>query len=139
MTDCKHHRGAQIDRMAYWVCADCWNKLPERPKRYGPNPDATIGTAAGSVPLQMVVWQAAEAKPANGLPLSQFLACMVRRIMARTRPPMAEGDAYDAAIDMLRTFSDPFGHPDYEWTRAAAVDLVDEELAYWEEAGGNGS
>ncbi len=55
--------------------------------------------------------------------------------MTRTRPPMTKDAAYDLSIDVLKTWPDPFGHEDYDWTRAAARRIADDEMDNFDRCG----
>ena len=135
---CPHSRGDHIKEMGLWLCGDCFAKLDERPKRYGLVDRAVhAGHAEHKGPIQRIVWMADIAQSQSGETLNDFLRAMTRRIMTRTRPRMDKSDAYEAAIEMLKSWPDPFGHPDYCWSAAAAREMVDEEMQHWDEAEGN--
>ncbi len=129
---CKHKRGDFIQEKGFWLCADCFSRLDARPQKFG----SPTGLGRWG-PLQIVLWQAEIATAECGMTLNRFLRVMVRRIMARTRPIMEKGEAYDAAIGMLKDWPGPFGHPDYFWSDVAAREMVDEEMQNWEEEAGN--
>lgn len=140
MTDhdaaCGHLRGDYVPEIAPWVCADCLKKLDARPTKYGLNPYIVTGGEYGC-PRQVIVWQAKIAE-ADGVRFGDFLRAMSRRYMMRTRPTMAVADAYAAAIEFLKCLSpDKYGDPAYGWDRACAWDFADEDMSYWEDAGGN--
>ena len=135
---CNHNRGGYITEMSYWLCADCLTKMENRPRKYGMATNC-VGAAdtvvgGGSDPRYSIVWMAEKAKADDTL-FSDFLRTMTRRIMQRTRPPMVRADAYDAAIDMLKSMlPDAFGDQAYVWSHDAARDLVDMEMDSWDSA-----
>lgn len=132
---CKHVRGDWIKEKGYWLCADCWGKMDSRPTRYGyamPILEAKYRTG----PLQQIIWQA-EIAQADGLTLNDFLRAMARRYMRKTRPPMSRDDAYDAAIDVLRSLGDPYGDIAYSWDGDGARELADDDMQEWDRAEGN--
>lgn len=49
--------------------------------------------------------------------------------MTRTEAMAHALATYDATLDMIGV---PFGHPDHQWDRATAHELVDVELQQWE-------
>ncbi len=139
---CSHNRGGYITEMSYWLCADCLTKMESRPRKYGmvtsagrpDDPVANEGVGGGGDLRQSIVWMAEHAKADDTL-FSDFLRTMTRRIMQRTRPPMARADAYNAAIDMLKAMlPDAFGDQAYVWNHDAARDLVDMEMDNWDGA-----
>ncbi len=42
-------------------------------------------------------------------------------------------DAAKHATELLPALGIEFGHPDYDWSRASAIDIADEEMTYWDE------
>lgn len=131
---CTHKRGDWIKEKSFWLCADCWSRLDSWPRRHG-SPTITGEYRSGAP--QVITWEAEKAVAHDGLSLNDFIRCMVRRFMTRTRPPMSKDDAYDLAIDVLKVWPDPFGHIDYNWSRGAAREIADEEMQYFERAEGN--
>lgn len=61
---------------------------------------------------------------------------MVRRFMHRCKG-MDEKGAIEASLAALRTMGVEYGHPDYDWSRASAIDIADEEMEYFDAEGGN--
>lgn len=136
MTICLHNRGDSVGDIGLWVCADCLEKLQIRPRIYGPNPDI-VSYEKGSIPRQVIVWQA-EIATADGVRFSDFLRAMSRRYMRRTRPQISMSDAYNAALDYLKSLSpDKYGDPAYGWDEACAEEIADEDMSEWEKAEGN--
>lgn len=123
MKQCLHQRGADVSEMGYWVCADCWEKLSDRPRRYG-------GVRGGDGPAQVIIWEAEEAA-SDGVTLAKFLRAMSRRYMRRARD-LSKDDAYSAAIDFLKSMDDAYGDDAYDWSLAAARELADEDMSYWD-------
>lgn len=137
---CRHSLGDMIKERGFFLCLHCWARLDEWPVAYG-TPEVFIGAEGGSAPPQTIIWRATKAVAPDGLSLNDFLSCMARRYRQRTRPRMELTDAYDHAIEYLREFPDPFGHPDYDWSCEGARDLADEDMDYWdaaEDLDGNG-
>ena len=88
MKPCEHKVGCWIKYMMFWLCADCFERLPERPKKYGPG----LGHS-GSAP-QVIIWQAEVATDkVSGVTLDGFLRTMALRFHNRTRPKMPISDA----------------------------------------------
>lgn len=131
---CNHKRGDWIKEKGYWLCADCWEKMDSRPKRYSMS--LPIKGADRTGPLQQITWQA-EIAQADGLTLNDFLRAMARRYMRKTRPQMDRDDAYDAAIDVLKRLGDPYGDVAYSWDGDGARELADDDMQYWDRAEGN--
>lgn len=123
---CPHARGDHIQEMAYWLCCDCWTKLPERPTRYGMSSE---GKVVG--PRQAITWQAATASAAGGVTLNDFLRTMTRRFRRYDKTPTLSA-FYDLAIAALESLGDPYGDISYDWTHAGARDLADEEVHMWD-------
>lgn len=131
MGECKHSRGDHVAELGLWVCADCYEKLSDRPQRYGKNPEWQPGTA-GPIPPQIIVWQA-EIAQADGLTFGEFLRAMTRRYMMRTRPKISAPDAYDAAIEYLRALlPDRYGDNAYGWDKSCAWEFADDDMEYWD-------
>ena len=133
---CRHLRGDWIKEQGYWLCADCWGKLAERPKEYIMRTGVNVLDAKHTGPLQDIGWQAAIAE-ADGLTLSEFLRTMARRYMRKTRPPMGINAAYDAAIAVLKSLGDPYGDPAYSWGAEGARELADDDMQDWDHTEGN--
>jgi homospermidine synthase len=138
MADCEHWEGDTIN--GYWLCAKCFAKLPERPRKYGVerlelpkvydgdnwwNPDGS------RYPTRQTIAPAPIAE-AQGTTLSQFIEAMALRLIARTRGGFQKPDAMDYAVEILRGFGEPFGSGDLDWTSAGAWELVDEDLQHWD-------
>lgn len=124
MADCKHWDGDTVN--GYWLCAKCFAKLPDRPRRY-----YMVGVEDGDLPPRQEVILAPVAE-ADGTTLSQFVNAMALRLIARTGGEFNKADALNYAIDILRDFGEPFGSDDLDWTSAGAWELVDEDLQYWD-------
>ena len=130
--DCGHERGDWIAEKAFWLCADCWARLPDWPVQYGA-PTSFNGSA---VP-QVIIWSASKAEAPNGMTLNNFIKAMACRFIERTQPPMSKSAAYDAAIGVMEVSLDQFGDPDLEWTNEAAQEMADDEMQYWDDAEGD--
>lgn len=128
---CTHERGDWIDEMAYWVCADCFVKLESRPRRYAMLQPLRGTKTVWIGPLQYIAWEA-ETAAADGVKFNDFLRAMARRFMVRTRPHMDRADAYELAIDVLKSLGDRYGDPAYDWSLAGAREFADMEMDYWE-------
>lgn len=128
--NCGHMHGAMVAPLGLWVCGQCYAKLAERPVRYGM---AGHPEGEGMALRQEIVWQSAVRVSAEKTTLADFLAAMVRRLRSRDRD-LHTADAYDIALDVLRSHSDDleFGDPQHDWSRVSAIDLADEEMSYWE-------
>jgi hypothetical protein len=124
MADCKHWEGDTVN--GYWLCAKCFAKLQDQPRTY-----YTGGTPEGDVPPRQEVILAPVAK-AQGYTLSQFIEAMALRLIARTRGGFQKPDAMDYAVEILRTFGEPFGSADLDWTSAGAWERVDEDMQHWD-------
>jgi hypothetical protein len=123
---CTHWDGDTVN--GYWLCAKCFAKLEDRPRRY-----RTSGVEDGDIPPRQEVTLAPIAE-ADGTTLSQFVNAMVSRLIARTGGGFNRADAIEYAIEILRTFGEPFGSDDLDWTSAGAWELVDEDLQHWDAA-----
>lgn len=139
---CDHAHGGQLEDDLGWLCGKCFKILEERPKIYhiASYSDRT-GDDIGY--RQEIKWQAEILKSADGTNLTQFIYSMVRRIVQRTG--MDRIEATNLAVEIMRTGKDlhgiEFGDVDYCWSRLAAVDIVDEDMLYWdvdETSEGNG-
>lgn len=124
MSNCKHWEGDTID--GYWLCAKCYTKIGERPRRYYQG-----GVQDGDIPTRQEVILAPIAE-AQGCTLGQFIDAMALRLIARTRGGFQKQDAISYAVEILRCFDEPFGSNDIDWTAAGAFDLVDEDLQHWD-------
>lgn len=134
MGDCKHKRGDWISAMGFWLCADCFSRLDQRPVRYGMVP---FVAGAEYRFRQDVVWMA-EIATFEGVTFGAFIRTVAKRFMRKTRPPMDEQDAYDMAISCIKELGDSFGDASYDWSHEGARELADEEMSYWDPAeGGN--
>lgn len=129
MKPCEHKVGCWIKDMMFWLCADCFERLPERPKKYGP------GLGPGP---QVIIWQAEVATDkVSGVTLDGFLRTMALRFHNRTRPKMPISDAYDLAIESLKLMGDKFGDPAYDWSHAGAREMADLEMEHFDHVKGN--
>ncbi|AUR11196.1 hypothetical protein PhaeoP48_01199 [Phaeobacter inhibens] len=124
MADCKHWEGDTVN--GYWLCAKCFAKLPDQPRKYYPG-----GSPDGDTPQRQEVILAPIAK-AQETTLGQFIEAMALRLIARTRGSFQKPDAMDYAVEILRTFGEPFGSDDLDWTSAGAWELVDEDIQHWD-------
>jgi hypothetical protein len=86
--------------------------------------------------LQQIAWQADIAQ-ADGVTLNDFLRTMARRYMQKTRPQIAKDDAYDAAIELMKSLGDPYGDPAYAWDHDGAREMADDDMQHWDQADGN--
>jgi hypothetical protein len=123
---CRHWEGDTIN--GYWLCAACYTKVAERPRRYfrpivGFDPD-------GRIPAQEIIL--APIATHESVTLGQFLKKMASRLIAITRGSMTVDDATDYAIDLLRGFDEKFGDPSMCWDASGAWEIVDEDLQYWD-------
>ncbi|WP_305968582.1 MULTISPECIES: hypothetical protein [unclassified Mameliella] len=138
MANCNHWEGDTVS--GNWLCAKCYAKLPDRPRKYGVerlelakvydgdnwwNPDGSRYPTRQTVTLAPI-------SEAQGNTLAQFIEAMALRLIARTRGGFQKPDAMDYAIEILRTFGEPFGSDDMDWTSAGAWELVDEDMQYWD-------
>ena len=133
MATCKHQHGAHVAALGPWVCGQCYQILSARPARYGMVRNPLHGMTDRAEVRQDVVWVAEVRKSPEGTTLDVFLRAVARRFMSRCKE-LDKREAYKAALDALRGQEAEFGHPDYDWSRAAAVDVADEEMTYWDEA-----
>ena len=136
--DCQHKRGDFIPDMGFWLCSGCWQRLANRPHRFGmtATPKDWVFGGGGR---QDVVWQAEIHTDQHGNTLGAFLRAMVKRFQFKTRPKMDHRAAYDLSISVLQTIGDDFGDPAYDWSPDGAREFADEEIQYFDEVtGGNG-
>lgn len=150
MTDhmaCRHDRGDYV--LTYWLCAECFQKLQERPKRYKMVSSGALcyrnedGPEVTS-PLpkrQEISWQAIIAISKEGITFGRFIGMVAERFVRRGR--LRKDEAIDMAIEALRglhNLGDKFGDKDFSWDREAANQIADDEMSYWDcdGAGGNG-
>lgn len=131
MEACKQHkRGGDIKEMGYWVCGDCYSILPSKPITWGAGSQTTIDG-----PPQVITWQAETTKSAEGLTLNDFLKTAAHRYKYHARDISLE-DAYDLAIELLKTIEEKFADPVMEWSHASAREIVSDDVScYWEEDG----
>jgi hypothetical protein len=87
---------------------------------------------------QEIKWQSEIRKSAEGTTLSTFLAAIARRFCHRDLT-LSKEQGYRLALDAVKSLEVPFGHPDYDWSRASAVHMADEEMTYWDECFGGGN
>lgn len=135
-SECRHQHGDFVVGM--WVCGQCYTKLDARPRRLGKESVPVKGRHPTQETRQTIVWQAEVRKSAEGTTLAVFLKAMVRRFRWRSRG-LGMAEAYGFAIDALKAYGGEFGDPDWDWSRASARDMADEEMAYWESGGGEGN
>ncbi|NOD65764.1 hypothetical protein [Ruegeria sp. HKCCD6109] len=83
-------------------------------------------------PRQEISWQAEVLKSPEGTNLSTFLTAIARRFGHRDLS-LSKHESYKLALDAVKGMGVPFGHPDYDWSRASAIDIADEEMTYWDE------
>lgn len=127
---CKHEHGAKVDGLNSWVCGQCFEMLPSRPKRY--QTYTTVADADGPrAPRQEVIWEAAVRRSEEGLNLDQFLASMARRFMKQDES-LDTFEAHKLSLDVVRSLDLEFGDPDIEWSRVGAIDIAEEEMTYWD-------
>lgn len=135
MNKCKHMHGAQVNEIALWVCGQCYAKMARRPVRYGP----VTNTRGADGPPQQITWMAEIRESEDGTTLNDFLRTMAKRYMFRCRD-LSKQDAYDAAIDFMKSVGEEFGDPALDWSHAGAREMADEDMTYWdadEAAGAN--
>ena len=140
MADCKHEHGGFLEH--WWICGQCYRKLPERPRRFkmvkldpevkfcGAEPDRILYR-------QEITWISEEKVSAELTALGQFLCWIAERF--KSRGGVGVEDANSLALDCLREIGIEFGDPSMMWNVAAAHDLADEEMDYWgndEQSGG---
>ena len=87
---------------------------------------------------QVIIWKAEVRKSSEGTTLAGFLAAMTRRLRWRARS-LDKADAYTIAIDVLKSLDVEFGDPDWDWSRASARDIAEEEMSYWDDEGAEGN
>ena len=132
---CNHPHGDFIN--GQWACSKCFHFTDGRPYRLGMIP-VSSSEAFKSETRQDVIWQAEILRLDGGLPFSAFIKSMVRRFMNRCKD-MSENDAIEISLSALRTMGVEYGDPDYDWSRASAIDIADEEMQYFDEAEGGNS
>lgn len=138
---CLHVHGGAVSGHPGWICGQCWQIIPDRPRRYEMRPAPIDVATRGSAPLfrQEVTWQAEERRSAQGLTLGDFLIALAQRFAIRAR--IARDEAMEIALETMRSLRDmntigEFADPDSEWSRDAAKDIADEEMTYWDQEGG---
>ena len=124
---CNHWAGDHIS--GYWLCANCFAKLSEQPRRY-----YTEGLHGGDTPARQAVILAPVAE-SQGYTLAQFIEAMALCLISRISGGIHKSDAIDYAIDILRIQGEPFGSGDPEWTIAGFLRELDEDLQYWDSDG----
>jgi hypothetical protein len=129
---CQHRSGAWVPEMGYWVCAQCFSRLPDRPKTLGPAPYTAGGSSS---PPQVIIWQAETARAHSGLTLAEFLRTMAKRYQLKGRG-VTLAVAYTSAIEFLSAIGDAFGDPAYDWTHEGAREMANEDMQEWERADG---
>jgi hypothetical protein len=94
---------------------------------------ALAGGEKGGAPAmrQEIAWQSEIIKSQAGTTLNTFLAAIVRRFMSRFKD-LSVSDAYTLAIGAVEGQGVEFGHVDYCWDRAGAIDIADEDMQYWD-------
>lgn len=129
---CKHEHGDTVKALSTWVCGQCWSIIGDRPKRYGPlgltrlpNDSVRVGGR------QEIVWQASVLTSAEGTTLNTYLKAIARRFQHRDKT-LTDYEAHKLAIEEARAIGEPFGHPDYDWSRMGAIDVADEAMTYWD-------
>lgn len=129
---CKHEHGDTVKALGAWVCGQCWQVIGERPKRYGPLPFTRPSDDAVRVEVrQEIVWRADVLKSADGTTLDTYLKAIARRFQHRDKT-LTDYEAHKLAIEEARGIGEPFGHPDYDWSRMGAIDVADEAMTYWD-------
>lgn len=132
---CKHWDGDKIN--GYWICAACYAKLAEQPRRYVKPMKVSGFYADGPAPPQDVI--KAPIATHEGMTLGQFIKKMASRLIVITRGSMTVNDATDYAIDLLRGLDEKFGDPSMCWDASGAWEIVDEDLQYWDTDEGKNS
>lgn len=132
--DCQHLHGDQVPDLFGWVCGQCFTVLEDRPKRYGMTPQSNISGDKYLVARQQIIWQAEILKSAEGTTLSVFLGAVAKRFMRKGG--LDRESAFSAALDAVKGLDAVFGQADFDWSRASAVDVADEEMTYWDEGPG---
>lgn len=122
--DCGHPSGAFVGDI--WVCAHCFQMLPERPKKYQGGNDWHAP--------QQIVWEAPIAKDVAGTTLDQFLEWMVKAIRQRTLWTVSRHEALKMSLEALKDQGERFGSPYAGWTKSDAKELLSEAVfCYWED------
>lgn len=129
---CNHPNGDSVN--GYWVCGQCFQKLPSRPVIYVMRPVTTSEDWDVDGRRRRMRQEAIHAPIAKceGVTLSQFIDMMARRLVARTRGGFHIDDARDYAVECLRSLDETFGSDDMAWDQGAAWDIVDEDMTYWD-------
>lgn len=126
---CKHQHGDMVS--GYWLCGQCFQKLPDRPVRYVMEPAVPAGDPGRR--RQMPVYAQIRTTE-SGMTLSQFVSAVARRLVAQTLGGLTMDDAIDYAVDLLKLDEVEFGSDDRDWSVAAACELVSEDMQYWDTA-----
>lgn len=126
--DCKHWEGDTVD--GYWICAKCFTRLPDQPRRYYKPIKITDMESDQPVPPQEVTL--APVAVHEGVTLGQFISSMAARLVSRTRGSFTMAEATSYAIDLLQGFGDSFGAKDMAWDAGGAWELVDEDMQHWD-------
>jgi hypothetical protein len=125
--NCGHQSGAFVGDL--WVCAHCFEMLPERPKKYQGGIDQRAP--------QQIVWEAPIAMDKKGTTLAQFLKWMIDTIRRRTLWTVSRHDALKMSLEALKDQGERFGSPHAGWTKSDANGLLAEAVfCYWEDFGG---
>lgn len=124
MASCKHWDGDTVN--GYWLCAKCFAKLEEQPRRY-----YMVGAEHGDTPPRQEVTLAPVAK-AGGTTLLQFVEMMARRLIVCSGGNFQMYEATEYAVEILCNLGEPFGSDDMDWTSIGAWELVDEDMQYWD-------
>lgn len=138
---CEHfkHGGGYV--CGFWICANCYQKLPERPRKLFMVRSSLLESigemfkkGGEQAPRQDVKY--APEIEVDGVTLSMFIDAMARRIVAQTRGGMGMDDARLYSLAVLESLGDPFGHKDLSWDEAGAIEIVDEDMQCWDFDGG---
>jgi hypothetical protein len=128
---CHHPKGDTIN--GFWVCASCYEKLQERPRRYKmvPAPSGDVWLSdVGSIRQEVILSPVARSE--CGMTFGAFVEAMALRLIAQTRGSFSKPDALDYALEILRNLGEPFGAADYDWSISGAWELVSEDMQYWD-------
>ena len=121
---CTHEGGDYFDGM--WICADCYKKMSERPKRYD------LGFLDGT-PRQDIVWEASIAT-CDGVAFGKFLMWMVSYLRLMSLWTISKDEARNLCLDVLSQMGEPYGSKYAGWEKSDAKELVREGIiAYWDE------
>lgn len=126
--ECKHWEGDTVN--GYWLCAKCFARLSDRPRRYYKPIKITDMDSDQPVPPQDVIL--APVATHDGFTLGQFISSMASRLVSRTRGSFTMEDAASYAIDLLQGFGVPFGAKDMAWDVGGAWELVDDDMQHWD-------